>query len=56
MLYGITPSIEVSGGPWYTDNELDTSFIQELAMACLRFIQQKVSFFGPLLREGCNPT
>lgn len=41
MLYGLTPSIELSGGPWYTDNELDTGFIHELSMACLRFIQSK---------------
>ncbi|WFC95578.1 34-kDa subunit of RNA polymerase III (C) [Malassezia brasiliensis] len=41
MLYDLTPSIELSGGPWYTDNELDTGFIHELSMACLRFIQSK---------------
>jgi len=41
MLYDLTPSIELSGGPWYTDNELDTGFIHELSMACLRFIQAK---------------
>lgn len=41
MLYDLTPSIELSGGPWYTDNELDTGFIHELSMACLRYIQSK---------------
>lgn len=41
MLYDLTPSIELSGGPWYTDNELDTNFIHELSMACLRYIQSK---------------
>lgn len=41
MLYDLTPSIELSGGPWYTDNELDTGFIHELSMACLRYIQAK---------------
>ena len=41
MLYGLTPSIELSGGPWYTDNELDTGFINELSMACLNFIRSK---------------
>lgn len=41
MLYDLTPSIELSGGPWYTDNELDTGFIHELSMACLRFIQAR---------------
>lgn len=41
MLYGLTPSIELSGGPWYTDNELDTGFINELSMACLNYIRSK---------------
>lgn len=41
MLYDLTPSIELSGGPWYTDNELDTGFIHELSMACLRYVQCK---------------
>ena len=41
MLYDLTPSIELSGGPWYTDNELDTGFIHELSMACLRYIQSR---------------
>ncbi|KAJ1020616.1 hypothetical protein NDA16_004009 [Ustilago loliicola] len=41
MLFGLTPSIELSGGPWYTDNELDTGFINELSMACLNFIRSK---------------
>ncbi|WFD00841.1 34-kDa subunit of RNA polymerase III (C) [Malassezia yamatoensis] len=41
MLYNLTPSIELSGGPWYTDNELDTGFIHELSMACLRYVQSQ---------------
>lgn len=41
MLFGLTPSIELSGGPWYTDNELDTGFINELSMAILNFIRSK---------------
>ena len=24
MLYHLEPSVEMTGGPWYTDNELDT--------------------------------
>lgn len=49
MLYDLTPSIELSGGPWYTDNELDTGFIHELSMACLRFIQSK-----SWPKDGCS--
>ncbi|ORY78159.1 RNA polymerase III subunit Rpc34, partial [Protomyces lactucae-debilis] len=30
MLYDLVPSIEISGGPWYTDGELDTEFVSHL--------------------------
>lgn len=30
MLYNLQPSIEVTGGPWFTDSELDTEFIDSL--------------------------
>ncbi|KAF9008694.1 RNA polymerase Rpc34 subunit-domain-containing protein [Cyathus striatus] len=43
MLYELEPSIALTGGPWYTDNELDTEFIQHLMDACLKFIRD-VSF------------
>lgn len=43
MLANLTPSVELSGGPWYTDNELDTAFIAGLSNVCLKFIQDKVS-------------
>lgn len=38
MLEGLEPSIALTGGPWYTDNELDTEFIQHLMDACYKFI------------------
>ncbi|KAI5816618.1 RNA polymerase Rpc34 [Pyronema omphalodes] len=41
MLYELTPSIEVSGGPWFTDRELDHEFINELSTAMLKFIASK---------------
>jgi DNA-directed RNA polymerase III subunit RPC6 len=43
MLEGIEPSIALTGGPWYTDNELDTEFIQNLTEACYKFISDIVS-------------
>lgn len=43
MLAHLEPSVEMTGGPWYTDNELDTEFIKLLCSACLRFIRDKVS-------------
>ncbi|EIN14515.1 RNA polymerase Rpc34 [Punctularia strigosozonata HHB-11173 SS5] len=42
MLYHLEPSVELTGGPWYTDNELDTEFIKLLSSACLRFIKDRV--------------
>lgn len=46
MLAHLTPSVELSGGPWYTDNELDTAFIMGLSNVCLQFIQDAVSGLG----------
>lgn len=43
MMAHLQPAVEVSGGPWYSDKELDTEFIKMLSSACLRFIQEKVS-------------
>ncbi|SJL01732.1 uncharacterized protein ARMOST_05055 [Armillaria ostoyae] len=39
MLEGIEPSIALTGGPWYTDNELDTEFIDTLIKACFKLIR-----------------
>ncbi|GBE83537.1 hypothetical protein SCP_0505910 [Sparassis crispa] len=41
MLFHLDPSVEMTGGPWYTDNELDTEFIKLLCSACLRFIRDR---------------
>ncbi len=43
MLEGIEPSIALTGGPWYTDNELDTEFIDTLIKACFKLIRDMVS-------------
>ncbi|EJD52044.1 hypothetical protein AURDEDRAFT_111548 [Auricularia subglabra TFB-10046 SS5] len=41
ILSHLEPSVEVTGGPWYTDHELDTEFIRMLLAACLRFISDR---------------
>ncbi|KAE8216480.1 hypothetical protein CF327_g341 [Tilletia walkeri] len=41
MLYNLEPSSELSGGPWYSDTELDEAFIEAISNVCLRFIQEK---------------
>lgn len=48
MLYHLEPSVDVTGGPWYTDNELDTEFIKLLSSACLRFIRDRVWHKSPV--------
>ena len=45
MLVGLEPAVELTGGPWFTDNVLDTELIDSIAEVCLRFVQNKVSFF-----------
>ncbi|GAB5586300.1 34-kDa subunit of RNA polymerase III (C) [Umbelopsis nana] len=41
MLYELTPSSEVTGGAWYTDQELDVDFIDTLAAACYKYIYSR---------------
>ncbi|KAL6304308.1 RNA polymerase Rpc34 subunit-domain-containing protein [Sparassis latifolia] len=41
MLSNLEPSVALTGGPWYTDNELDTEFIRLLRASCLQFIRGK---------------
>ena len=54
MLEGIEPSIALTGGPWYTDNELDTEFIQNLTEACFKFISDIASHFPHLQHKFPN--
>jgi len=44
MLSHLEPSVEVTGGPWYTDQEFDTVFIKALLTTCLRFITERVRY------------
>lgn len=48
MIAGIAPSVELTGGPWFTDNELDTELVDQLKMIALKFLQTKVRFLPPL--------
>lgn len=41
MLYHLTPSIDVTGGPWFTDSELDTDFIDSLLIVIWKFVAQR---------------
>ena len=42
-MFHFEPSVEVTGGPWYTDNELDTEFIRVVSTACLQYIRERVN-------------
>ena len=37
MLASIEPSVEMSGGPWFTDSEIDTEFIDNLLSVIWRY-------------------
>ncbi|KAF3925233.1 hypothetical protein ABW20_dc0104815 [Dactylellina cionopaga] len=41
MLSDLTPTIEVTGGPWFTDAELDADFINALLVAVERFVASR---------------
>lgn len=43
MVSHIEPSVDLTGGPWYTDFELDPTFIGFVRSACLNFVRKKVS-------------
>jgi DNA-directed RNA polymerase III subunit RPC6 len=38
MLYDVQPSRDVTGGPWFTDSELDSDFIESLTNLIYRYI------------------
>jgi DNA-directed RNA polymerase III subunit RPC6 len=50
MLYELTPTKEITGGPWYTDQEFDHEFVDELG----NFIVRQVSLAGMLDLQNVN--
>ncbi|KAL1676452.1 RNA polymerase Rpc34 subunit-domain-containing protein [Schizophyllum commune] len=61
MLEGVEPSVALTGGPWYTDNELDVAFINTLIRACLKIVRdmssprQSADKQGALFPVGYQP-
>lgn len=41
MLYDLVPSTELTGGPWFTDQELDVEFIENLKKVIYRYVHSK---------------
>lgn len=57
MLIGLSPSAEITGGPWFSEAELDVEFINELCRVILRFIVSKSFSSDPeklLLTSHCH--
>jgi DNA-directed RNA polymerase III subunit RPC6 len=52
MLEHIQPSVGLTGGPWYTESELDTVFIETISKACLKFIRDVVRLRASPLSLG----
>eukprot|EP00752_Nemacystus_decipiens_P003041 g2819.t1 len=43
MLYELTPAKEITGGPWYTDQEFDYEFVKHLSSYVLSYVKEQVS-------------
>lgn len=41
MLFELQPSIDVSGGPWFTDGELDDEFVNTLSATIEKIVEQR---------------
>ncbi|UZJ52204.1 hypothetical protein CBS101457_001524 [Exobasidium rhododendri] len=41
MLYGLTPSIELTGGPWHTDHDFDAEYVTNMSIFIHRYIISK---------------
>ena len=41
MLFDVTPSKEITGGPWYTEQEFDHQFVEELCHFIIEYIRRK---------------
>ncbi|KAH9808917.1 RNA polymerase Rpc34 subunit-domain-containing protein [Melampsora americana] len=53
MLSELQPSIELSGGPWYTDNELDIEFITVLLRSIHQCLQDRS--YPPVSSSSTDP-
>lgn len=42
MLSHLEPSTEITGGPWFSDNELDIEFIEEICKTCYKYVAANV--------------
>jgi DNA-directed RNA polymerase III subunit RPC6 len=43
MLFHLTPAKEITGGPWYTEQEFDFEFVEELSKVVFQYIKSQNS-------------
>jgi DNA-directed RNA polymerase III subunit RPC6 len=43
MLSELSPAVELTGGAWFSDHELDVEFIRALGLMCEKFIKDQVN-------------
>ena len=41
MLFDVSPAKEITGGPWYTEQEFDSQFVDELCHFIVNFVRTK---------------
>ena len=56
MLADTDPAPELTGGPWYTDKELDTEFIKLLMNVCLKIVRDRVRCPTYMACDGLTDT
>jgi DNA-directed RNA polymerase III subunit RPC6 len=52
MLFELTPSREVTGGAWYTEQDYDAEFVDVVKHQCLQYIQKQASLSQKIY---CSP-
>lgn len=51
----LRPSDRATGGPWFTEGELDTAFIDQLKEIIFEYIKSKSAYLGSLPGQSANP-
>jgi DNA-directed RNA polymerase III subunit RPC6 len=49
MLYELEPSMELTGGSWYTDDQMDVEFIDALSQMIMRFLEKVQNSYFKLI-------
>ncbi|KAI9841402.1 MAG: 34-kDa subunit of RNA polymerase III (C) [Sclerophora amabilis] len=55
MLTSLTPSEGVTGGPWFTDGDLDTDFVEVLCNSIEAFVSSRSFYRASSSSTGSNP-